>query len=66
MTDLIGTVEAAEILGTSPRSVKRFAAEGTLRHQQKMPGITGAYLFARRDVERLAAKRSKTSEAKAS
>lgn len=63
MADLIGTQEAAEILGTSPRTVKRFAADGTLPHKQKMPGDTGAYLFARREVERLAAKRAKDSAA---
>jgi hypothetical protein len=54
-TDLIGTVEAATILGKSPRTVKRLAFTGKLPAALKMTGDTGAYLFHRADVERLAA-----------
>lgn len=53
--DLIGTVEAATILDKSPRTVKRFAFSGKLPPALKMSGDTGAYLFHRADVERLAA-----------
>lgn len=51
--DLIGTADAAEILGVSVRTVKRLAKIGELRHAMKMGGDTGAYLFLRGDVERL-------------
>jgi excisionase family DNA binding protein len=51
--DLIGTADAAEILGVSSRTVKRLARAGELPYTIKMPGDTGAYLFLRRDVERI-------------
>lgn len=54
-SDLIGTQEAAAILGVSHRTVKRLAQKGKLAHAVKMPGETGAYLFNRADVEALAA-----------
>ena len=53
-TDLIGTAEAAEILSVGQRTVKRLAQKGKLPHAMKMPGATGAYLFHRSDVEKLA------------
>jgi excisionase family DNA binding protein len=51
--DLIGTADAAEILGVSSRTVKRLARAGELPYTIKMPGDTGAYMFLRRDVERI-------------
>ncbi len=51
--DLVGTVESAEILGVSSRTVKRYALTGELAPVTKMPGDTGAYLFHRADVEQL-------------
>lgn len=51
-------VEAAGVLNTSVATVKRLAVAGTLPPAMKLPGKTGAYLFAKRDVERLAAKRA--------
>jgi len=57
-SDLIGTAEAAEILGWSRAKTKREAQAGRLPHAVKMPGETGAYLFRRRDVERLAERRA--------
>lgn len=53
-TSLIGTAEAAELLNCHPRTVKRWAQIGKLRHAVKMPGHTGAYLFRAADVARLA------------
>lgn len=53
-SNLIGTAEAAELLNCHPRTVKRWAQNGKLRHAVKMPGDTGAYLFRANDVERLA------------
>jgi excisionase family DNA binding protein len=52
--DLIGTKEAAQLLGVSLPTVKRMAKAGTLTVAVKMPGDTGAYLFHRVDVEALA------------
>lgn len=49
--DLVGTVEAAEILGVSLATIKRLASKGDLPHVVKMRGGTGAYLFDRAVVE---------------
>ncbi|MDQ3307567.1 MAG: helix-turn-helix domain-containing protein [Actinomycetota bacterium] len=49
--ELLSTSEAAEILGTSGVTVNRWAITGKLPVAHKMPGRTGAYLFARSDVE---------------
>ena len=52
--DEITTREALSILGLSdPSSVSRFVAEQKLQPSRKLPGKTGAYLFAREDVEEL-------------
>lgn len=57
-TDEITTREALSILHLRhPSSVTRFVAEGKLTPTRKLPGKSGAYLFQRRDVERLAQKR---------
>ena len=52
--DLIGTVEAAKMLGVSRQTVIRWAAEPKLK-SIKVPGETNPYLFERAEVERLAA-----------
>lgn len=52
--DLIGTSEAATILNVSNRTVKRMAKDERLPYVLKMTGDTGAYLFKRSDVEKLA------------
>lgn len=55
--DLIGTAEAASILGKSHRTVHRMVDAGTLTPALVAPGgFKGVYLFNRRDVERLAHK----------
>ena len=60
MSDLVGTAEAAEMLGVSARTVKRYAKAGhPLLVVTKMNGDTGAYVFQRADIERLAATRNK-------
>lgn len=57
--DLIGSAEAATILGKSPRTIHRLVKAGTLVPVLLAPGgFKGAYLFARRDVEKLAAERT--------
>ena len=54
-TDLIGAAEAAEIAGVKRSTITRWAEAGTLKPVTKLPGLTGAYLFARSDVEALLA-----------
>lgn len=53
-TAIIGTAEAAEILGWSIAKTKRKAKAGEIPCT-KLAGRTGAYVFDRADVERLAA-----------
>lgn len=49
--DLIGTAEAAEIIGVRVGTVNRWAAEGVLEAAVTLPGKTGARLYRRSDVE---------------
>jgi len=58
MDDLIGAADAAEILKTSIRTVHRLTLEGELHSAMKMPGPTGAYLYERANVIRLADRRA--------
>lgn len=52
--DLIGSVEAASILGKSPRTVHRLVESGRLTPVTVAPGgSSGVYLFERGDVEAL-------------
>ena len=52
--DLIGTAEAARVLGRSPRTVHRMVDAGDLIPALTAPGgPAGAYLFRRADVEKL-------------
>ena len=50
----IGAAEAARILGCDTTTVQRWARTGKLPIALKMPGVTGALLFRREDVEALA------------
>lgn len=52
--DLLTSPQAGSILNKSARTVQRMADAGLLPVAQKLPGPNGAYLFRRRDVERLA------------
>lgn len=53
------TVSAtADLLGISARQVTRLAKNGTLPYAHKSPARTGAYLFHRDDVERIAKERA--------
>lgn len=55
--DLIGTAEAARILGRSPRTVHRLVDSGDLTPVIKAPGgPAGTFLFRRADIEAQAAK----------
>ena len=58
-SDLVNTGEALTILGmSSPNSVTRLVKAGRLVPATKLPGLRGAYLFERADVEALAAERA--------
>jgi len=58
-SDLVNTGEALTILGmSSPTTVTRLVQAGKLTPATKLPGLRGAYLFLRADVERLAAERA--------
>lgn len=60
--DLITTDEARQLLGYARHSsVTRLVESGQLTPIRKLPGLRGAFVFARRDVERLAAKRTKAA-----
>ena len=54
----IPAADAARILGVSVHTVGRYARRGVLVPVMKAPGLRGAYLFDRRDVERLARARA--------
>ena len=56
--DLIGTAEASRIAGRTVATINRWAASGLLPVAVQLPGRTGARLFKRRDVERLARERA--------
>jgi excisionase family DNA binding protein len=51
--DLVTTAEVAAHLRVHVRTVHRMIASGKLTPVVKAPGPRGAYLFARKDVERL-------------
>lgn len=56
--DLLTTAEAASLLDVSIATVNRMADQGKLREAKKFPGIRGARLYKRRDVEALATRRA--------
>lgn len=50
--DLIGTVEAARLIGRSPRTIHRLVHSGVLAPAVVAPGgNSGVYLFKRSDIE---------------
>lgn len=55
--DLIGVNEAAEIIGCSPRTVKRLLLDGRLPYAHKGNGRTSAYLLDPTVVELFARQR---------
>lgn len=55
---LIGTAEAAHLLGVSRSTITRWADTGYLPNAARLDGRTGAYMFERADVERLAQERA--------
>lgn len=64
--DLVGTAEAARMLGNLDKStITRFAQTGELPIATRLPGKAGALLFRRADVERLIAERDREQAARA-
>jgi excisionase family DNA binding protein len=53
--DLIGSAEACQILGIHGSTLGRWVKAGRITPVTQLPGTNGAMLFARADVERLAA-----------
>lgn len=51
--DLLTTVEAAQILGLSRWKITRLALDGDIPVAYKAPGLRGARMFHRADVERI-------------
>ena len=56
--EFITTAQAAEILHYTVAWVNKQAGRGQLPVAHKLPGLTGAYLFRREDIERIAAERT--------
>ncbi len=55
ITTLATSSEVAELFGRDVRTVHRWTAEGRLTAVAKLPGKTGAWLYDRADIERIAA-----------
>lgn len=53
MASLIGSAEAAEILGIDRSVFLRRVNTGQIEPVQKLPAATGAYLFDRASIEQL-------------
>lgn len=60
-SDLIGSVEAAELLGVDRSVLTRLVQSGRLDRAHKLPGENGAALYRRSDVEALAAARAEVA-----
>jgi len=57
-SELIGSLEASDILDVSHATFNRWAKQGRVPVAIKAPGKTGLRLFNRADVERLAKNRT--------
>lgn len=57
--DTITTAQTAARLRTDRKGVRRLMSRGDLVPAMKLPGATGAYLFAAADVEALAEERAR-------
>lgn len=55
--DQIGSVDTCRILEIDRSTLSRWVASRQITPLMQLPGRTGAYLFDRADVERLAAER---------
>lgn len=62
-SDLIGSVEAARLLGVDRSVLTRLVQSGDLKRAHKLPGENGAALYDRTAVEALAAARTEAASA---
>lgn len=53
VVELIGTVEAADLIGVNRSTISHWIAKGRIEPAQKLPGKTGVLLFTRSEVERV-------------
>ena len=53
-SDIIGSQEAADILGWSGPKFRTAVKTGGVPYIQQLPGGTGAYLFSRSAIEQIA------------
>lgn len=51
-SEFVGTAEACTILGKDRATITRWVEKGKLK-SHKLPGLTGAHLYNRADVETL-------------
>jgi excisionase family DNA binding protein len=51
--DLIGTAEAAQVLGIDRSTLSRWTKDGRITPALQLPAHKGAYLYHRADVEAL-------------
>jgi predicted site-specific integrase-resolvase len=61
MDAIVGSDEASEFLGVDRSTLIRWIAKGTVTPRHKLPGASGAYLFDRDEIERVAAELAKAS-----
>jgi len=54
---VIGTAQAARVLGVDESTVIRWAQAGKIIPAAKLPGANGAYLFTLTSIEHLASQR---------
>jgi DNA-binding transcriptional MerR regulator len=55
---IVGTAEAADLIGVSVRTIHRCVAKGNLHPITKLGGLRGAYLFHAADVLALRTERA--------
>jgi excisionase family DNA binding protein len=58
-TVLIGSAEAAHLLGIDRATFNKWVARGDIKAHITYPGATGPRLFKRNEIERLAKQRGK-------
>ncbi len=63
--DLIATVEACARIGIDRSTLSRWIKDGSAVPAMRLPGKTGAYLFAPAEVERLTRAYAETVQASA-
>ena len=60
---LIGSAEAAELLGVDRATLNRWVTSGRVQPAAQLPGRTGARMFSRTSIESLAATAARPAQA---